>query len=503
MSILLSKNIKVDGTKFPITYTVVPVSKACVLEDGIDVNTCLEVVNPTGTLNNSQTVKIEIQVFEETCLECWDFNFIAVDPTGCTNQVTFSLDEGPCGDFDVTAIQHNGFLKFYVGASAGSVPYSYQWTWNAPNMQAFGGSDKTANLQLQFIPGEEYIPGQEIDLTVIVTDDLGCEITVSTTFPLCQPTAQNITGQTYCRSDGSYFSQVIIPTFIECSDCEIQLNQDSVVVEGLAATKYSINTSGYITFDNLESTDFNAGLLVVSYYVIDECGRQSTTGSIVLQQGICGIGDNDCDLYIPLHICEIIDCSAPDDCFTIDVDDYIVGPTPECETNEIDWSTLALIDGPIAPATVTLDAGNHAFEYCPNGTTENVDYFKFEVYDTDGNYSGEVLVTIALAACPSGPVLGNDTFEVCEDSSDNELDVLANDTPPYVASTLMIVSGPDHGTAFVSNGKIYYTPTPNYNGADEIVYKVASPNGVFSEATVTITVTPEGDAGGNNTINFA
>jgi hypothetical protein len=62
----------------------------------------------------------------------------------------------------------------------------------------------------------------------------------------------------------------------------------------------------------------------------------------------------------------------------------------------------------------------------------------------------------------------------------------------------VIVSGPAHGIARV--GSIVYTPDAGYSGADQVVYRVCSPNdaALCDDGTLSITVTggaPETDTG--------
>ena len=79
-----------------------------------------------------------------------------------------------------------------------------------------------------------------------------------------------------------------------------------------------------------------------------------------------------------------------------------------------------------------------------------------------------------------------------------EVDVQANDIGD--AGAPVIVTGPAHGTASV--GSIIYTPNAGFNGTDQVVYRVCSPNDetVCDDATLTITVSappplPPTDAG--------
>ena len=74
--------------------------------------------------------------------------------------------------------------------------------------------------------------------------------------------------------------------------------------------------------------------------------------------------------------------------------------------------------------------------------------------------------------------------------------VLAND--PGLADAPIVVtipSPPAHGTAVVEpDGRVTYTPAPNWNGTDAYSYEVTDADGESDTATVTITVAPVNDA---------
>jgi hypothetical protein len=84
-----------------------------------------------------------------------------------------------------------------------------------------------------------------------------------------------------------------------------------------------------------------------------------------------------------------------------------------------------------------------------------------------------------------------DSFTVQQDSSDNRLSVLANDSDPD-GDVLMIttVKTPGQGTATISsnNLEISYTPRSAYSGPDSFEYTVSDGSGGTSTATVVVRV---------------
>jgi cyclophilin family peptidyl-prolyl cis-trans isomerase len=95
--------------------------------------------------------------------------------------------------------------------------------------------------------------------------------------------------------------------------------------------------------------------------------------------------------------------------------------------------------------------------------------------------------------------LVNDTKSVNEDSTNNTIDVLANDTTvPNTNTTLSIqsVSTPSQGgTVSISsdNQRLIYTPKPNFNGNETFTYTARDQTGASATATVTIAVQPIND----------
>ena len=81
-----------------------------------------------------------------------------------------------------------------------------------------------------------------------------------------------------------------------------------------------------------------------------------------------------------------------------------------------------------------------------------------------------------------------------EDSSNNSIDVTANDTDDDGDTLTVQSASAANGTATPSGGSISYTPDPDYNGADTITYVVSDGNGGTDSATVAVTVTPVNDA---------
>ena len=115
-------------------------------------------------------------------------------------------------------------------------------------------------------------------------------------------------------------------------------------------------------------------------------------------------------------------------------------------------------------------------------------------------------VTVEVSNVNDNPTANADQFSgILEDSTDNALDVLANDTiAPDVGETLTIINvganaaGDDGqtaqgGTVTIAAGQVLYTPKANFFGTDTFTYTISDGNGGTSTATVTVVVNDVND----------
>jgi VCBS repeat-containing protein len=121
--------------------------------------------------------------------------------------------------------------------------------------------------------------------------------------------------------------------------------------------------------------------------------------------------------------------------------------------------------------------------YCNNGSP--TDDF---IYDITGGSSATVSITVTCI--DDNPVAVNDVATVSEDSSDNSITVLTNDTDiDSGPKNITAVSDPTNGTTSFTSAMVNYTPDPNYcndgSPTDNFTYTI---NG-GTTATVAVSVT--------------
>ncbi len=123
--------------------------------------------------------------------------------------------------------------------------------------------------------------------------------------------------------------------------------------------------------------------------------------------------------------------------------------------------------------------------------------FELNETPTGPAIGGEIedyFVTIPMAA-DARLVAGDDVFTVTEDSTNNMLDVLANDSvgPLGGTPTIEAVTAAQNGVVTIENERLVYTPNPNFFGVDVFEYVLGDGLDHFTMATVTIAVTPTND----------
>jgi len=157
-------------------------------------------------------------------------------------------------------------------------------------------------------------------------------------------------------------------------------------------------------------------------------------------------------------------------------------------------------------AAVALEA-NGAFSYDPtiSGPLQALlpgvslaDWFTYTVTDESGE-TASAKATINVSGVNDAPTAVGDGFPgILEDSSNNVLDVLANDfTDPESGETLSIASvGPTSagGTVVNKGSQLEYTPAPNFFGTETFSYTIGDGNGGSDTAVVSVAVTSQNDA---------
>ena len=191
--------------------------------------------------------------------------------------------------------------------------------------------------------------------------------------------------------------------------------------------------------------------------------------------------------------------------------------------NNVTSNDTGLLDTPIvislktAPnqaAAFTLN-NNGTFSYTHNESEIHSDSFVYTLTDNDGQ-SVDGIVNISISNVNDMPLaLADNSFsDVLEDSSNNLLDVLANDTDPDAGDTKRIIALCAKGTTDIActsntytaamgtvtlnsadiNNQVLFNPALNENGLFEFKYIMQDTAGSQSSAEVSVTIRAVNDA---------
>ncbi|GAC1033511.1 retention module-containing protein [Pseudomonas sp. No.21] len=181
---------------------------------------------------------------------------------------------------------------------------------------------------------------------------------------------------------------------------------------------------------------------------------------------------------------------APDSTASVDEDGTLTSRITATDA-EGDSLTYTLKTG-TANGTLVLNPSTGEYTYKPNGDYNGPDSFVVTVSDGKGGVV-DTVVNITVNPVNDAPTAANDTASTLEDSAVT-IDVLANDRDTDGDSLTLTGANAQHGSVSIVDGKLVYTPTGNYSGADTITYTVTDGKGGNSTATVQVGIQAVADA---------
>ncbi len=147
------------------------------------------------------------------------------------------------------------------------------------------------------------------------------------------------------------------------------------------------------------------------------------------------------------------------------------------------------------PAGLTINAATGVISGTINNRASqtNGGVYAITVTASDGR-GGTVTQSFSWTVSNPAPGAVNDVATTNEDTP-VRIAVLANDADPDRDTLTVISASAGNGTVTINaDGSLLYTPNPNFNGTDTILYRIADGDGGFSTASVTITVNRVNDA---------
>ena len=157
-------------------------------------------------------------------------------------------------------------------------------------------------------------------------------------------------------------------------------------------------------------------------------------------------------------------------------------------TDDVDGDALTYtITTPLTNGTLTPTGTPGIYTYTPNANFTGPDSFTYTV--SDGTLTDTGTVSVTVTPVNDAPNAVDDAATVAEDSIDNAINVLANDTDPDTGTTATItaVTQPTNGTVVITGGGtgLTYTPDANFAGTDTFTYTIS--DGAFGTDTATVT----------------
>ncbi|MCG8649509.1 MAG: cadherin-like domain-containing protein, partial [Pirellulales bacterium] len=158
--------------------------------------------------------------------------------------------------------------------------------------------------------------------------------------------------------------------------------------------------------------------------------------------------------------------------------------------------TITSVGSTSSGGTVTISSDSFSLNYTPPSNFTGTDTFTYTV--SDGTATAQATVTVIVASADDPPTAVDDSFNIIEDDSEAEFDVLANDTRDGDNQEFVLnsVGAPSQGgSARISNDgtQFFYTPAPDFAGTEEVTYTIRDTGGGLAVGTVTFTVAGTND----------
>ena len=217
----------------------------------------------------------------------------------------------------------------------------------------------------------------------------------------------------------------------------------------------------------------------VRYRVSDQDGFESNTATISLRR-----------FDLPNNTPTLLD-----DAFTVAVgvaEDLAVLANDVDADGTLDPATVAVTQLP-AEGDVQVNADG-SVRYTPDPGFTGSDSFRYQAADNRGAVGASALVNVEVVSTTPAPVAVDDDDDTFEDES-VDVDALANDTGLLAPSSLEVTIDPIFGSVEIVQSAggdpvFRYTPPAASTGVGSFHYRVANPDGVFSnEALVRVFVT--------------
>jgi len=358
------------------------------------------------------------------------------------------------------------------------------------------GSIATDGTKITYTPRENYNGADTFEYYCSDGDvKTKAEVTITVTAVNDTPVADDKTLN--INEDASL--QTITKSSIT-SDVDIATNADVLTLTITTAALHgtaAIDANGNVTY--LPGKDFN-GVDTFVYSATDKDGATDTgTFTVnIAQVNDVPVTQNDSKTT---NEDTAIDISVLTNDSDVDMD-AALNAHPENES----ISVVLTGGGLVAPSHGTITTDGTKITYTPSENYNGTDSFNY--YCTDGDVSTKGTVYVTIKQVDDSPIAKQDTATIDEDTATDYIDVMANDTdvdldPTLNEDNLLLrsmfsisaawLSDESVGTVDLTNNKIKFTPTLNWNGDAIIYYSLQDGYGASCITSLKVTVTPVND----------
>lgn len=479
--ILQYKTYAINTTSLPANWTLV------------SNNACATAEQLTGVTEDGN-IFLTLQFQNEACFNVAEYRLVVENACGRVETIRFKPTNN-CSGWTVNLTDDNQFNFQAVVTGTGS--YDYQWAYNTSVFE-LSPTDDSANgfLSLQLKNGEPLSNSESLTLTV--TDSLGCTQQLQHTFSVCQPQGSNMNLAMSCgtftepiRGTSGVINRstpVVMATFLACANRV--LDWKSLQFSNVPANIFPIHFSNgqFIVYANSQYNNQNS--ILIKARVKDDLGVWSEY------------------INIGIAIPSCLEKSSP---VTIDTS-YVFKPgeaavsavvykalEDNIATDEtLDWSTFTFVAGAgqtlvsatsltTANASVVLGVDRRLkYTVASVPTDTRADTVKWRVSTLSGLKSkeGRVYFDYSVAAAPVA--VADSACVVC--GGTKTIQPLANDTGVINPNSFTVTTAPTKGNYTFDNPDLTFIANTQTSGSDTLAYKVANPDGNFSN-TVNVTYT--------------
>lgn len=480
--ILQYKTYSINTTSLPATWTLTS-SNACATAESL-----------TGTTTDG-TINLALQFQNESCFNVATYQLVVEDNCGRVETITITPVNN-CSGWSVSITDDNQF-NFQAVVIGGNGSQTYQWVYNTSVFELSPTDDsENGYLSLQLKTGEPLANSETV--TLIVQDSNGCVQQIQHTFSVCQAFGANTSVAMSCATFDEPIrgttgtinraTPVSLLNFTPCSGRTI--NWNTLEFSNVPANIFPVHFANgqYIVYAN--TLHPGQVSVVIKARVKDDLGVWSNYINIAISVPACT------NEFSPVTI---------DTSYVFSPGEGIVGAIAykaleaQLATDEaIDWSTFTFVPGAgqtlvtatsLTTANASVNLGvDRKLKYTVASvpTDTRADTVKWRVSTVSGLKSKEGRVYFDYSVATAPVAVADSACVVCGGSK--TIQPLSNDTGGIAPNSFTVTTAPTKGAYTFNNPDLTFVANNQVSGTDTLSYKVANPDGNFSN-TVNVTYT--------------